>query len=221
MKTQAKGNRRTARPTRSRPAPARRKSKPAPARRPVRPAPRMARVKPPPPDPAIVAAQLKEQRQSYDEAVRLFQAKKYDRAEAPFQKSAGGPNRTLAHHAQVHLEICRQRLRPAEVTLKTADDHYNYAVSLINARRLEEAAGYLRKALGMSPKADHVHYALASAQALQGNAAGAYESLKTAVALEPRNRYLARSDGDFAGVLGYPPLASLLHLDRGGLPRSS
>ena len=216
MKTRAKGNRRRARPTRSRPAPARRKSKLASAKPPLRPAPRMTRPAPPPVDPGVIAAQLKEQRRSYDEAVRLFQAQKLDRAEALFQKSADGPNRALAHHAHVHLEICRRRLRPAAVNLKTADDHYNYAVTLINARRLEEAAGNLRKALGMSPKADHVHYALAAVQALQGDTAGAYDSLKAAVALEPRNRYLARGDPDFAGVLDYAPLASLLHLERGG-----
>jgi hypothetical protein len=66
----------------------------------------------------------------------------------------------------------------------------------------------------MSPKADHVHYALAAARALQGNSQSAYERLKTAIDLEPRNRILARSDADFAGILGYPPVASLLHIDR-------
>jgi tetratricopeptide (TPR) repeat protein len=105
--------------------------------------------------------------------------------------------------------------------LKTADDYYNYAVTLINSRRLQEAAEHLEKALAMAPRADHIHYALAAALALLGNAQAAYERLKTAIDLEPRNRYLARSDSDFAGILDYAPLASLLQLERGDAARMS
>ena len=44
-----------------------------------------------------------------------------------------------------------------------------------------------------------------------GNAEAAFQRLKTAIDLQPRNRYLARADSDFAGVREYSPLASLLH----------
>jgi tetratricopeptide (TPR) repeat protein len=171
------------------------------------------------PAPKLSPEHLK-QKQLYDEAVRLFQGQKYDRAEAILQKVIQGPDRALAHHAQVHIQICRQRLAPQQVNLKTADDYYNYAVTLINARQLEKAAQHLEKALTMAPRAGHIHYALAAARALQGNAQAAYERLKTAIDLEPRNRYLARGDADFAGILGYPPLVSLLRLDRGPAPKS-
>ena len=153
------------------------------------------------------------QQQFYEEAVRLFHAHAFDRADSLFQKAMQGPNRTLAHHAQVHSQICQKRLRPPEVTLKTVDDHYNYAVTLINARRLKEAAEILERALRMAPQVDYIHYALAAAQALQGNPQGAYERLKTAIELQPRNRILARGDADFAGILEYPPLASLLQIE--------
>lgn len=169
----------------------------------------VAKTAPPPPRPAP-----DKQQQYYEEAVRLFHARKFDRADALFQKATEGPNRAVAHHAQVHSQICQQRLRPPEVTLKTADDHYNYAVTLMNARRLHEAAEHLQKALHLAPRADHLHYALAATEALLGNPQGAYERLKKAIDLQPRNRILARGDADFAGVLEYPPLASLLHRDR-------
>ena len=167
------------------------------------------------PAPAPPPHSADKQRQYYEEAVRLFQTHKFERAATMFQKALEGPNRALAHHAQVHSQICQQRLRPPEVTLKTADDHYNYAVSLMNARRLPEAAEHLEKALNLAPRADHLHYALAATEALRGNPQGAYERLKRAIDLQPRNRILARSDADFAGVLEYPPMASLLQTDRG------
>ena len=162
---------------------------------------------------------INKQQQYYDEAVRVFQSQKFERADALFQKVLEGPNRTLAHHAQVHSQICQKRLRPPEVRLKTADDHYNYAVTLLNERRLEEAARHLETALHMAPRADHLHYALAATQALQGNPQGAYERLKTAIALQPRNRALARGDSDFIGILEYPPVALLLQIERAWPPK--
>ena len=164
--------------------------------------------------------ELDRQQQTYEEAMRLFHAKKFDRAAALFEKATEGPNRTLAHHAQVHSQICKKRLRPPEVELKTVEDHYNYAITMINARHLKEAAQHLDLALRMAPQADHLYYALAAAEALQGNPQAAYEKLKKAIDLQPRNRILARGDADFAGILGYPPLASLLQIDRGWSPKT-
>lgn len=154
------------------------------------------------------------QQESYEEAIRLFYAQKYERADALFQKVLQGPNRTLAHHAQVHSNICAGRRRQPEVRLRTVEEHYNYAVTMINARRLDEATRHLETAVRMAPQAEHIHYALAAAQALQGNHEGAYQRLKAAIELEPGNRIRARTDADFAGVLGYPPVASLLHMGR-------
>ncbi len=199
----------------------------APALKPSRPAPKptgrmRTGIRPPepirvaaPPMRAVAAPETiaqEKQQQAYEEGVRLFQEKKYERAETQFEKVQQGPNRALAHRAEVHLRICRQRLHPPVVKLQNVEDRYNYAVTLINTRRLTEADEHLQAALKLAPQADHLHYALAATLALQGNPQGAYERLKTAIDLHPRNRILARSDPDFAGVLGFPPMASLLHL---------
>jgi tetratricopeptide (TPR) repeat protein len=181
-----------------------------------------AGVKPAPPAANTAEVDANQQQRWYEEAVQLFHAQKFDRAETLFRKSMAGPNRAIAHHAQIHSQICQKRLRPPEEPkLKTAEDYYNYAVTLINGRRLKEAAEHLATALRMAPEADHIHYALAAAEALQGNPQAAYERLKTAIALQPRNRILARGDADFAGILGYPPLASLLQAERGSPPKTS
>ena len=226
MKTKAKKgqNRKTkAASGRARPKAPPAKAPRAKARVAAKPAPRPpARTPPRPPEPvkvppsrtrAVAApenpAQAKQQR-AYQEAVQLFQIQKYGRAEGLFRKVQQGPDRALAHRAGVHLRICEQRLRPPQVKLHTVEDRYNYAVTLINARRLAEADQLLQTALQQAPRADHVHYALAAARALQGNTQGAYEHLKTAIELQPRNRILARSDPDFADLLSFPPVALLL-----------
>jgi tetratricopeptide (TPR) repeat protein len=165
--------------------------------------------------PLTKPVEFQKQQQAYDEAIRLFHHKNFERADALFRKAMGGPDRSLAHHAQIHSQICQKRVRPPAVDLKTAEDHYNYAITMINARRLKEAAEHLQKALQMAPHVDYMHYALAATAALQGNGQGAYESLKRAVEIQPRNRQLARTDADFAGVLDYAPLATLLQIDRG------
>jgi tetratricopeptide (TPR) repeat protein len=175
----------------------------------------------PVPKPPPVDLSGQKQQQSYEEAIGHFHSQKFERAKALFQKALDGPNRALAHHAQIHLQICQKKLAPAEVTCKTAEDHYNYAVTLINTRRLSEASRHLEAAIGMSPEADHLHYALAAAEALQGNPQGAYERLKTAIHLQPRNRILARGDADFSSILDYPPLAALLQTDSGWSPKAS
>ena len=175
----------------------------------------MLKPAPKPVPAAPVDVHVIEQQRHYDEAMRLFQAHKFERAGVLFQKVIEGPNRSLGHHAHMHLQMCQKRMQPSEVKLQTAEDHYNYAITMMNARRLPEAAEHLEAALRIAPRDGHVHYALAATHALLGNAKSAYERLKTAIDLDPRNRMLARVDADFTSILEYPPVASLLHLERG------
>ncbi len=201
----------------------RRAPKPAAPAKTPRPGPLIvvptASPTPPPPPPRVPAPSApsmspERQQELYAEAMKLFAAQKFDRAEGLFQKVVTGPDRALADRAQVHAKICASRLSQPRLELRTAEDHYNYAITMLNQRRLEEAARHLDAALRLEPKAEHFHYAMAATQALQGNPEAAFQRLKSAIELEPRNRVRARSDADFAGVLDYPPLASLLHLER-------
>ena len=91
---------------------------------------------------------------------------------------------------------------------------YLFVFTCCNTRNVTEARGHLEKALQMDPGADHIHYALAAAQALSGDAPGAYESLKRAIELEPRNRLLARQDADLAHVVNLPPFDALVYPEK-------
>ena len=161
---------------------------------------------------AAAQAQLK----SFEQAVRLFHARKFAEARELFVKAGGGPNREMAHNADLHIRMCDRRLEKPVVDLKTAEEHYNYAVAMINARNLSDAQQHLEAALKLEPQADHVLYALALAKGLAGDIDGAHEHLKRAIDLEPRNRISARQDADFAAFSSQPQIQQLLFPDKTG-----
>ena len=149
--------------------------------------------------------------EQYEAALRLLQEQKFEKAKTLFEKVMAGPSPELAERARVHLSTCKQRLERHVVPIRTPEDHYNVAVALINSGRLEEAEQHLQRALKLTPRADHAYYALAAVQSLRGDIEGALENLKTAIDLEPRNRYLARNDRDFTALTEDPRFADLAY----------
>jgi tetratricopeptide (TPR) repeat protein len=157
--------------------------------------------------------QLAEERQAmqYGKAMRHFNSRHFDRALELFKEIIEGPHPTLRHRARVHAKICRQQKQEGKVQLNTAEEYYNYGIKLMNERSLEEAERYLKQALKLDPQAGHVHFARAVLGALSGDSERSYESLKRAIELDPRHRYMALNDADLAGVLNDPSIATLLH----------
>lgn len=152
----------------------------------------------------------------FEQAVRLFHARNFREARELFEKAQNGPNREMAHNAELHIRMCDRRLERPAVDLKTAEDHYNYGVAMINTRNLAEAHQHLENALRMEPEADHVLYALALCKGLAGDVDGAHEQLKRAIELEPRNRIAARQDADFALFSDQPQMQQLLFPEKTG-----
>src|SRR3954469_5326256 len=153
---------------------------------------------------------------SFEAAMKLFHARKLREARELFDIAASGPERDVAQRARLHIAMCDRRLEQATVKLGSAEDYYNYGIALINARKVGEARTHLEKALQMAPGTDHIHYALALAQALSGDVASAHDNLKRAIDLEPRNRIMARQDADFAPLAHQPPFDVLLYPDKKG-----
>jgi len=79
---------------------------------------------------------------------------------------------------------------------------------------VEEARAHLERALQMAPDSEHIHYALAGAHALTADATRAYEHLKRAIELDPKNRIMARQDGDFSAVAGQAQFQALLYPEK-------
>jgi tetratricopeptide (TPR) repeat protein len=151
---------------------------------------------------------------NFESAIKLFHARKFREAREQFLRAADGPERDVAHRARLHATMCERRFEQPAVNLRTAEEHYNYGVAMLNTRKVEEARTHLGRALEMAPDSDHVHYALALVQALAGDLAGAHEHLRRAIELDPRNRIMARQDADFAAMAGQPLFQALLYPEK-------
>lgn len=161
----------------------------------------------------VAARSLNSQKQlsNFEAAMKLFHLRRLKEARDLFLEAAAGPERDVADRAQLHAVMCGRRLDRAAVHLQSAEEYYNYGIALINARSLAQAREHLEKGLEIAPQADHIHYALALAQALSGDLAAAHDHLKKAIELEPRNRIIARQDADFAPLANQPPFDMLLY----------
>jgi len=154
------------------------------------------------------------QLQNFEAAIKLFHGRRFKEARELFLEAAAGPERDVAHRAQLHASMCDRRLQQTSVTLRTPEDFYNYGVALLNTRKVEEARLHLERALELAPDSDHVHYALALAHALAGELTPAHDHLRRAIELEPRNRIMARQDADFAPLSGQPQFQALLYPEK-------
>ena len=155
-----------------------------------------------------------QQAELFDRAVKLFQVGGYGAARSLFERAALGPILAMAHSAQLHSTMCARRVAAHEPSLATPEEHYDYAIALINEGRFPEAERHLGEAVARVPEADHVHYALALCSGLSGDVRGACRHLRRAIEIQPRNRLAARNDPDFAGIAQLSPLFELLYPER-------
>jgi tetratricopeptide (TPR) repeat protein len=154
---------------------------------------------------------LQVQLKLYEHAVQLFSQRKLSEARDCFLEAAKGPAHHISDKARSYVQVCERRTSSVELKLSTAEDHFNYGVERLNARDVELAKQHFSRALTMQPDADHVLYTLALCCGLAGDGNGACENLKRAIALEPKNRILARQDPEFLALASQlPALRALL-----------
>jgi tetratricopeptide (TPR) repeat protein len=159
--------------------------------------------------------------QSYEAGLRAMQERKFDKAKASFQKALTGPSKELSDRAMVHLNTCNQHLDRASVQFKTPEEHYDYAVSLMNVGDYVAAREHLEKLSKQVPKADYVAYGLAALDCLTGHVEDALRSLDQAIHMNPSLRFQARNDSDFQNLVEDPRFTELLYPDPGAEMLSS
>src|SRR5579883_2419441 len=93
--------------------------------------------------------------QNYEAGVRALQERKYDKAKTALEKVVTSPHRELADRARVHLNAVNQHLQKTTTSFKSPEEHYDYAVSLMNNGDIEGARTHLEKILKQSPEADY------------------------------------------------------------------
>jgi tetratricopeptide (TPR) repeat protein len=163
----------------------------------------------------LVDPRVQEQLKVYDEALALFHQQKFAKAKQELEKVLEGPSKEFADRARMHLKIAEQRLKPShEHNPRSADDHYQRGVAMMNIGRWDDARESLDKARKAAPKADYIHYALAALDCLTGEAESAMKNLKVAIELRPENRYHARNDEDFAFLQEDPRFTEMLYPEK-------
>ncbi len=155
-----------------------------------------------------------EQVSAFETAIARFRSGQFAAARELFQKAARGPSREISHTASLHSRMCDRRITGPAQAPRTAEEHYNYAVALMNQRRIEAAEQHLREALAQAPDNDHLYYVLALCRGWGGDLEGACAHMRRAIELQPRNRIVARNDPDFAEIGQRPPLQELLYPEK-------
>ena len=159
--------------------------------------------------------QLAQLLQSYEGGLRAMQEHKYDKAKTLLQKVASGANRELGDRALVHLNACNQQMERGTTQFKTPEEHYDYAVSLMNLGDYVGAREHLEKLSKQVPKADYVAYGLAALDCLTGHVEDSLRNLARAVSLNAALRFQARNDSDFQNLSEDPRFTELLYPDPG------
>jgi tetratricopeptide (TPR) repeat protein len=151
--------------------------------------------------------------QNYEAGLRAMQEHKFDRAKGYLQKVAGGPSKELADRANVHLKACSLQMEAAATQFKSPEEHYDYAVSLMNSGEYVGAREHLEKLAKQAPRADYVAYGLAALDCLTGHVEDSLRHLGEAIQLNPTLRFQARNDTDFQNLSEDPRFTELLYPD--------
>jgi outer membrane protein assembly factor BamD (BamD/ComL family) len=153
--------------------------------------------------------------QNYETGLRAMQEHKFDKAKTHFQKVVGGPSKELCDRASVHMNTCNQHLEKVTHQFKSPEEHFDYAVSLMNVGDYVQAREHLEKLQKQSPKADYVIYGLAALECMTGHVEDSLRSLDEAIRLNPALRFQARNDSDFQNLSEDPRFTELLYPDPG------
>ncbi len=153
--------------------------------------------------------------QNYEIGLRAMQEHKFDKARTSLQKVIAGPSKELADRASVHLNTCNQKLERTATQFKSSEEHYDYAVSLMNVGDYVSAREHLEKLAKQAPKADYIAYGMAALDCLTGHLEDSLRHLDEAIRVNPALRFQARNDSDFQNLAEDPRFTELLYPDPG------
>jgi tetratricopeptide (TPR) repeat protein len=182
-------------PSKSQPSPS---SAEAPVRRSGHDAPGTRPAPPPPPSAPQRRSTYFEAVALYERGVEMLQRHEYQSAAQTFESVLRQypEEKELHERVRLYLNICQRQAAPRESTPQTIEERLYAATLSINGGRYDEAITHLRLVRDEDPDNDHALYMLAVAHAQRGEVAEAIAHLERAMALNPENRGLARTDPD-------------------------
>jgi tetratricopeptide (TPR) repeat protein len=149
--------------------------------------------------------------QQFQAAVLLLQQGKYDKALSAFEKLLLSAPVEIKERCQMYVSTCQRQLEKSRLTFLTPEEHYDYAISLLNTGYYEEARDQFGNILVAHPTADYALYGLALLDSITGRTQDCLRNLAHAIELNPRNRLQARADNDFQSMVDDPRFTELLY----------
>jgi tetratricopeptide (TPR) repeat protein len=151
----------------------------------------------------------------YEAGLKALQERKFDKAKTAFQKVLDGTSRELGDRARMHLSTCNLLTAKNELRFETVEEHYDYAVSLMNQGDYVGAREHFEKLQKNPAQRDYVTYGLAALDCLTGHLEDALRRLGDAISSNAQLRFQARNDGDFHNLAEDPRFTELLYPDPG------
>lgn len=149
--------------------------------------------------------------EQYQSALHLMQEGKFDKARATFEKLSDDAPPELQERIRVYLLACSRNARQSPLSFSSAEEQYDYAVSLLNTGYYEDARDHFDALLRKNENADYVHYGLAILNSITGQAEECLTHLSRAISLNPQNRLQARNEADFQNMTDDPRFTELLY----------
>ncbi|MGC4049416.1 MAG: hypothetical protein QM757_07870 [Paludibaculum sp.] len=143
--------------------------------------------------------------------MKNFTSGDYRAAMEVFEQASQGPSISVNESAQMYKRMCRQRLDRETPQLKTAEDHYNFAVGLMNAGKFSDARKYLETAVDAGSESHHL-YALAIVEGMPSfSSISAVRHLRKAIQGDRGLRNVARNGyADFQPLLQHAQIREVL-----------
>lgn len=147
----------------------------------------------------------------YQSAVQFLQEGKFDKARTLFEKLIQNGAPELLERSRTYLAVCERHGQKQGLSFASAEEQYDYAISLLNTGNYEDARDQFEGLLKRSALCAYAHYGLAVLNSMTGQAEECLDHLREAIELNPQNRIQARSDGDFADMADDPRFTELLY----------
>ena len=139
---------------------------------------------------------------AFEQALKVFNRHDFPAARVSFENILEKyvDQAEVVARVRTYLAICEQRMSRVPQVPKSPDALYDQGVFEFNKGNAREALGFFERAIKADPRADHIWYSLAAAQARLGNSSAAVDALRRAIILRPVHRSHARRDPDFSGL---------------------
>lgn len=147
----------------------------------------------------------------YEQALKLMQSGKYEKAHIIFNQMLASAPYDLAERIRMYIAACVAQISKGSASFESHEERYDYAISLLNHGHYEDAREHFQAILLKKNSADYAFYGLALLASMTGDTQTCIDHLTQAIRLNAQNRIQARSDSDFDGVVDDPRFTELLY----------